>query len=73
MKHEYKLTSLIIPLLNPEGRAEGAVGLEENLARSKVLTLGVDTLVVVNVGLPAVLGLVLVGVAMKTLLVFCVF
>jgi len=49
MKHEYKLTSLIIPLLNPEGRAKRAESLEENLARSKVFTLGIDTLVVVNV------------------------
>lgn len=31
------------------------------LARSKVLALGVDALVVVDVVLPAVLGLVLVG------------
>lgn len=30
-------------------------------ARSKILALGVDALVVVNVVLPAVLGLVLVG------------
>lgn len=41
--------SLTIPLLDPVNWAQCGVGLEEHLAWLKVLTLGVDTLVVVHV------------------------
>lgn len=51
---------LLIPLADPIVRAKGSESLLELLAGSKLLTLGVDTLVVVNKVLPAVLGLVLV-------------
>lgn len=53
-------TSLFIPLFNPVNRTQSRISLEEDLAWSKVLTFGVDTFVVVNVGLVTVLGLVLV-------------
>lgn len=51
---------LLIPFADPFVRAKGSESLLELLARSKLLTLGVDTLVVVNKVLPTVLGLVLV-------------
>lgn len=54
------ITSLFIPLFNPVNRTQSRISLEEDLAWSKVLTFGVDTFVVVNVGLVTVLGLVLV-------------
>lgn len=52
--------SLVVPLLNPVDGAQRGEGLEKDLARLEVLTLNVDTLVVVNVRLSTVLGLVLV-------------
>lgn len=54
-------TSLLIPSLVPSAGAQGSVGQPELTTRSKVLTLGEDALVIVDVVLPAVLGLVHVG------------
>jgi hypothetical protein len=50
----------VVPPANPSRRAQRAVCDLELVARSKILALGVDALVIVNVVLPAVLGLVLV-------------
>lgn len=54
-------TSLVVPSLVPSAGAKRSVGKEELAARGKVLALGVDALVVIDVVLPAVLSLVLVG------------
>lgn len=51
---------LVIPLFDPVNGAQRSERLEEDLARFKVFALDVDTLVVVDVRLEAVLGLVLV-------------
>lgn len=58
---DWELTSfsLVIPFFNPVQRTQGCEGLEENLTWLKLFTLGVDTLVVINVGLGTVLTLVL--------------
>lgn len=58
---ETVLFALLIPLGNPFVRAERVVSAPESLASGEILSLGVNTSVVVNVRLEAVLGLVGVG------------
>jgi hypothetical protein len=54
-------TSLVVPSLVPSARAKRSVGKEELATGGKVLAFGVDALVIIDIVLPAVLGLVHVG------------
>lgn len=52
------LFTLLVPLLGPLGRAEGKVGSLELLTGDKVLSLGFRAFKIVDIVLPAVLGLI---------------
>lgn len=54
-------SSLVIHVLDPGSRTQGCESLEEGLAWLKFFTLDVDTFVVIDVCLVAMLGLVGVG------------
>jgi len=58
---EGSVVPLFVPLLQPEGRAEILVVSLEPVASLELLTLGIHTSEVIDVVLPAVPGLVLVG------------
>lgn len=61
LDRELARLSLVVPSLNPVQWTQRSEGLEENLAWLKLLALDIDAFVVVDIGLCAVLGLVLVG------------
>lgn len=60
---EIAILALVVPLGDPFIGAESTVDPLELLARSVVLTLGIDTLEVIDIVLEAVASLILVGEA----------
>jgi len=61
MSWKVPILSLRVPSFDPGTRTEASIGRVELLAWCEIFTLGVYALVVVDIILPAVLGLVRVG------------